>query len=155
MADRVSASITIGGTLAQAAYQALAELIASEGLSIEWDGAPFDPDDRVEGSPLRLYAHEVAGGTFDDLEAWCVAKGVPFARWCGGYVGGWSPERVVFTGTGDAQSFITDENDRVLIDQSDVMRLGSIEALLAYFAAADLIVPPLLIDAGAEPDPTA
>ena len=154
MADRVSASITIGGTLTQAAYCELAGQIASERLSIEWDGAPFEPDDRSEGQPLRLYAHEVAGGTFEDLEAWCVAQGVPFTRWCAGYGAEWGPERVVFTGSGDARSFVADENDRVLIDQADVTRLGSIEALCAHFAAADFVIPPLEIVAAAPPKAT-
>ena len=47
MADRVSASITIGGALSAADYAALAALIAGEGLSIEWDGPRFEPAHRA------------------------------------------------------------------------------------------------------------
>lgn len=145
MADRVSASITVGGTMNPATYAELADVIASEGLSIEWDGDPFDPDHRTAGEPLRLYAHEVAGGRFEQLEAWCVDRSIPFARWCGGYGGEWNPERLVYSGVGHPQSYDADENDRILIDRGDVERLGSIAALLAHFAAADFAVPPLVI----------
>lgn len=45
MADRVSASIVLGGTIDNAAFAQLAELIDQEGLSTEWDGEPFHPED--------------------------------------------------------------------------------------------------------------
>ena len=151
MADRVSASITIGGVLTPAAYADLAKIIADEGLSIEWDGEPFDPAHRTEGAPLQLFAHEVAGGSFDALESWCVLNGIAFARWCCGYGGEWRPERVVYTGGGAPRSFDADENDRIQIDRGDVERLGSVAALLAHFDAADFPIPPLVIDAGEEP----
>lgn len=60
MADRVSASIVLGGTIDIAAFAELAELIQDEGLSTEWDGEPFQPDDITPDRPLSLYAHEVA-----------------------------------------------------------------------------------------------
>ena len=43
MADHVSASITVGGTLTKAQYLDLAEIIADEGLSLEWDGSASTP----------------------------------------------------------------------------------------------------------------
>ena len=66
MADRVSASITVGGTLTKAQYLDLAEIIADEGLSVEWDGDRFAPQHRKVGEPLSLYAHEVASGRFEN-----------------------------------------------------------------------------------------
>lgn len=145
MADRVSASITVGGTLTPALCLELADRIASEGLSVDWDGDPFEHGHRADNEPLRLFAHEVAGGQFDELEAWCVAQNVPFTRWCGGYGGEWTAERVVFTGTGEPRSFIADDNDRILVERHEVERLGSIEALFAHFDAADFAVPPLVV----------
>ncbi len=150
MADRVSVSITIGGALTAAAYADLAEIIADEGLSIEWDGEPFNPSHRTDGAPLQLFAHEVAWGRFEALESWCVLNGIAFARWCGGYGAEWRPERVVYTGGGAPRSFDADESDRILIDRADVERLGSVGALLAHFDAADFPIPPLAIDAGAK-----
>ena len=145
MADRVSASITLGGTIAPSAYAELADVIAAENLSTEWDGEPFTPDQRSEGETLRLVAHEVAWGRFENLEAWCVEHRVPFARWSGAYGGQWGAERVVFTGEGEPISYAANEDDRILIDRDSAELLGSMEAILAYFDAADAVIPPLAI----------
>jgi hypothetical protein len=147
MADRVSASVTIGGTLSAPHLEALCAMISTEGLSVEWDGEPFAPDHLVPGKALSLFAHEVAGGQFDGLEAWCVAHELPFVRWCGSYPGQWGPERVVFTGAGAPKSYAVSEDDVAMIDLETVERLGSIEAVLAHFAAANFTVPPLVFDA--------
>lgn len=155
MADRVYASIRIGGPLAASDFIELARLVASEGLSLEQTDEPFEPDHRVLGEPLRLYAHEVAWGCFVDLEAWCVAKGLSFSRWSEGYPSQWSAERVVFTGAGDPRSYLTDEDDRVVIERGTVERLGSVEAIRAYFEAADVPVPPLVLEGEASAGPVA
>jgi len=95
MANRVSASIRLGGLLLPAAYEELGEIILAARLSIEWDGELFDPSHRTPGKPLDLYAHEVIGGRFEELEDRCVELKLPFVRSCDGYPGEWSPERVV------------------------------------------------------------
>lgn len=87
MANRVSASITIGGTLNADDYAELAEIIAAEGLSIEWEGEDFEPEHRTVGEPLSLHAHEVAWARFDSLESWCIERKLPFSRWSGAYGG--------------------------------------------------------------------
>lgn len=69
MADRVSASITIGGTLPQSLLPDLAALIQEQGLSTEWDGETFTLAMFREGVPLELMAHEVAWGRFERLES--------------------------------------------------------------------------------------
>jgi len=146
MADRVSATIELGGVLSSLNYAELAEIIAGEGLSIEWDGPQFDPHHRTEGDSLRLFAHEVAWGRFEELEAWCVMRGMPFVRWSGAYMGQWGAERVVFTGEGARQSYAADEDDYVVIGRHTAEKLGSFEAIIAHFDAADFKVPPLVID---------
>ena len=138
MADRVSASITIGGTVTPAVYAELADTIAAEGLSTEWDGEPFEADQRTKGEPLRLFAHEVAWGRFEELEAWCVERRIPFARSSGAYGGQWGAERVVFSGVGEPVSYAADEDDCIMIGRDTVERLGSIEAIRAHFDAADV-----------------
>ena len=145
MADRVSASITLGGTISPAHYAELAAPIIDEGLSTEWDGEPFAPHQLTPGEPLQLYADEVAWGRFGQLGEWCAEHGVPFARWADGYPGEWTAERVVFTGSGELRSYIADEEDRILVDRGLVERLGSSAAILAYFDAADAPVPPLVV----------
>jgi hypothetical protein len=146
MADRVSASITVGGTLTKAQYLDLAEIIADEALSVEWDGDRFEPQHRKVGEPLSLYAHEIASGCFEDLESWCVDKGLPFVRCSGACPGQWGAERVVFIGTGKPASYAADEDDHIVIDRRTAEKLGSIEAIFAYFDEGDFAVPPLVVE---------
>jgi hypothetical protein len=146
MADRVPASIIVGGRVSTAIFDALVETIQFEGLAIEWDAEPFEASHCVPGEPLHLYAHEVAWGRFDGLERFCAEHHLPFVRWSGGYPGEWSAERIVFTGEGEPDSYMVDEGDRVVIDRPTVVELGSVEAALGYFEAADFKVPPLFVD---------
>lgn len=143
MVDRVSASITLGGSLITSDYAELCEIIADEGLSTEWDGPDFAPEHRVVGEPLGLCAHEVSWGRFEMLEAWCVDHKVPFARWSGACPGQWGAERVVFTGEGEPQSYSVDEEDYVLVGRDVIRRLGSLDAIFSYFDAADFTIPRL------------
>lgn len=145
MADRVSASIVIGGLLDAAEYGQLAEIIAAEGLAIEWDGELFEPRHRVEGEPLRLFAHEVTGGSFDDLETWCLAHQLTFVRWCGGYSGQGGPERVVAPGDGTSASYAVCEDDEVVVSRGTIEKLGTLAAVDAHFDAAEFAVPPLIV----------
>lgn len=149
MANRVSASITLGGTLSSLAYEALTALIAAEALSTEWDGEPFEADHHVPGTALSLFAHEVANGRFEALEAWCAEHGIAFARWSGAYPSQWGAERVVFTGAGEPVSYPVDEDDYVVIGRAALEHLASFDAVLAYFDAADFVVPPLVVGDGA------
>lgn len=146
MIESVSASIVVGGTITASAYAELADIIAAERLSIEWDGEPFEPPHRTVGEPLRLYAHEVPMGRFEDLEAWCVENRLSFARWCGGYGSQWGPQRVVFTGDGEPKSYAADEEDCVVISRETVEKLGSMDAIIAHFDAADVEIPPLVVE---------
>ena len=146
MADRVSASIVLGGALTKSAFADLVVIIGNEGLSIEWDGGAFEPHHRTIGQPLSLYAHEVSWGYFNELESWCLANHIPFARWSGGYGGEWGPERVVHTGDGMRHSYAVTEDDVVFIAREALEKLGSFEAVLMHFEAADFSVPPLIVE---------
>lgn len=146
MANRVSASIRLGGLLLPAAYEELGEIILAARLSIEWDGELFDPSHRTPGKPLDLYAHEVIGGRFEELEDRCVELKLPFVRSCDGYPGEWSPERVVFTGEGGPASYPADEAGHVVMNRGTAERLGSHEAIIAWFDAGDFRVPPLVVE---------
>lgn len=83
MAGRVSASITIGGSLPRAMLSELVGTIQSEGLSTEWDDEAFTCEQLIEGEPLMLMAHKGAWGRFNDLEAFCARNHLAFARWSG------------------------------------------------------------------------
>lgn len=145
MADRVSASITIGGALPSALLPDLIALIEQERLSTEWDGEVFTASDLTGNTALDLMAHEVAWGRFEELEAFCVKNALPFSRWSGAYPGQWGAERVVFTGSGEPQSYAADEDDYILIGRCTAERLGSFAAIVAHFDAADFPVPALVI----------
>lgn len=149
MTNRVSASIRIGGSLSAAVFAELVSLIQDEDLAIEWDGEAFAPQHRVIGAPLQLYAHEVAGGRFTRLERWCCDKHLPFARWSGACQGEWSAERIVYSGTGLPKAYSADEEDHILMNRAVAEQLGSFEAILAWFDAADTL-PALRV----EGDPT-
>lgn len=147
MANRVSASITIGGTLSAALLPDLLAAIECEGLSTEWDGEPFAAHQLPADGPLMLMAHEVAWGRFEQLEAFCIENRLPFARWAGGCPGAWGAERTVFTGTGEPQGFAADEDDYVLMGRCTAERLGNYASIIAHFDAADFAIPPLVIAA--------
>ena len=150
MADRVSISFKLGGQLTPEAWLALAAVITSEGLSIEWDGPAFEPAHRTVGEPLELFANEVAWGKVEPLETFCQDHGLPYRFWAGGFFAEWSAERIVFRGEGTPDSFIVDESDRVLIDRHEIVRRGSVEGVLAYFDEAEFTVPPLAVEGDAE-----
>lgn len=145
MADRVSASITIGGALPSALLPDFIALIEQQRLSTEWDGEPFTASDLAGNAALELMAHEVAWGRFEELEAFCVKNALSFSRWSGAYPGQWGAERVVFTGSGEPRSYAADEDDYILIGRCTAERLGNFAAIVAHFDAADFAVPPLVI----------
>ena len=87
MADRVYASITIGGTLPRSLLSDLAAFVQEQGLSTEWDGEPFTPAMFRERVPVELMARDVRWSRFERLESWCITHGLPFARWSGAYRG--------------------------------------------------------------------
>lgn len=151
MADHVSISITIGGRVSVDTYALLAGIAAAENLSTEWGGPAFEPGHREIGEALSLFAHEVAWGRVESLESFCVEHRLPFARWSGGYPGEWSAERIVFRGGGEPDSYMVDENDRVMVDRHVIADRGSIEAILAYFNEAEFVVPPLVVEGDPEP----
>ena len=123
MSDRVSVSIAIGGTLAADLRDTFIATIADHGLSIEWDGAAFDASQLPANDALRLYAHDVAWGQLDALEAFCVAQGLAFTRWSGSYPGQFGSEIAVFTGDGAVRLFAADEEETVVIGRATAERL--------------------------------
>jgi hypothetical protein len=149
MADRVSASIEIGGRIGTEHYIELVQIAAGYALALQWGDEPFDGTGLTPGASLELFAYEVAGGQFDDLESFCVENGLAFARWCDGYPGAWNAERVVFTGAGEPVSYAAVE-DFVVIGRQTAEALGSYDAIIANFEAADFKIPPLVIVPGAD-----
>lgn len=145
MADRVSVIITIGGDLAADQREALVHCILAEALSLEWDGPDFNASQLPVDGHLILHAYDVAWGRLTLLEPFCEAHHLPFTRWAGSCPGSFGAERLIFTGDGEPVLFAADDDDRLIVTRAEVEQLGSYEALIAYFAAGDFIVPPLNI----------
>ena len=146
MADRVPASIIVGGNISSALVPDLVETIRKEDLSKEWDGEPFDESQFLFDGPLRLFALEVANGELTELEDFCQVNRLAFRRWSGGSSGSFAPEIVVWKGHGERCIYVADEDERAVITAEDLRRLGSYDALISYFAEAAFDVPPLSIE---------
>ena len=145
MADRVSAKITIGGSVTADQFAILSDLIASHELSTEWSGPAFAPDQRVEGEPLRLYADETPWGMFDDLEQYCCDQCIPYVRWSGACAGSFGAERIVFDGVTGPLNYSVDDDDHVVLHEQTIDQLGTMRAIRAYLKPAALEVPSLAI----------
>lgn len=151
MADRKSVSITLGGMITANQYAQLLKLIAVERLTMGWDAEAFSPDDRVVGQPLTLYAKRVADGRFSVLESWCVANKVPFIKTSWAFSDQRGPKRVIFIGSGKPETYYVDVYDHLVIDLSDVLRLGSFEAITGYFKQGYSPMPPLVVEGDSLP----
>lgn len=161
MADRASAKITVGGCIWPSLIAAFVEVAQGERLSLGWDGELVQEADVEKCAEalesIELGAHEVSGAQFDDLEAFCVKHDLWFVRESDGCAGAWGPERVTFRGgSGEApKSWVTDDNDNLVITQQELEKLGSYEAALAHFEEGDMIVPVLRMIPTPYPDPVA
>lgn len=145
MANRASVTIRIGGKLPRALLEDLQSAIDIEGLSIDWEGTQFSPTTMPSDAPLDLMADEVAGGELDELEWFCRCHGLVYVRWSGGCCGCFAPQRVVFDGANAPQAFPATDDDVIMISQEEIRRLGSMDAVEEWFAAANRTVPPLII----------
>jgi hypothetical protein len=87
MSDRVSASISIGGTVTRDQWAALLKLIEAEDLRTEWDGPAFTAATPLKSRALNLFAHDVPWGRFDPLEQYACDERIAYRRWSGGYPG--------------------------------------------------------------------
>lgn len=144
MADRVSVTIRIGGSLPRAQLAAFIAVIEDEALTDPL-GEYFSIDQITGFSPLELAADEVSWGRLETLEAFCVDNRLPFQRWCGSYPGSWEAERIVFDGATDPRSYTVTDNDIVVVTEPEVCSLGTFEAVSAYLQSATLELPPLTI----------
>ena len=134
MADRVSARITIGGKLPRSLLDEFTQTINDEDARLDWDGEPFVGDQIPADEPLILMAHEVASGSFRQLESFCHEHGLSYVRWSGGRSGSFSSQRIVFTGSGGPEVHAVAEDDQLVFDLATIRRLGSLDAIEALAA---------------------
>ena len=87
MSDRFPAEITIGGSIPRRLLDELAEMIASEGVSLDWQYALDQAAVRAaietagsRGETVRFTDDEACLGQFEDLENWLTSHGIDFDR---------------------------------------------------------------------------
>jgi len=87
MSDRFPGEITIGGSIPRRLLDELAGMIASEGVSIDWqytlDKAAVQKaieEAGAKGQTVRFTDDEAVGGQFEDLENWLTSHGIDFDR---------------------------------------------------------------------------
>lgn len=145
MSDRVSASITIGGSLSPATFEKLCELIYEEGLDTGWDGPEFDRGLVTFGIPLQVMAHDVPWGSFPKLEQFCVDHGIAYLRKSEGFTGSFVAEMIIYNGQGDVLNYGLNDMGEVVLTAAEIERFGSISAVRAYLLPSAAVIPPLVI----------
>ena len=87
MSDRFPAEITMGGSIPRRLLDELAGMIASEGISLDWQYALDQAGVRAaietaaaKGETVRFTDDEACYGQFDDLENWLTSHGIDFDR---------------------------------------------------------------------------
>lgn len=143
MADRASASITIGGAIQRCYIPTLIAAIAADGGRADWEGEVLDASAVRTGAMLKAFACELPGGIFQDTESFCEEHGLAFVRSSGSCAGAFGPECIVCTGTMPPVQFDLTEHDEVVLTRSGLRGLGSIEAVENWFASAEF-TPPLV-----------
>jgi hypothetical protein len=87
MSDRFPGEITIGGSIPRRLLDKLAEMIASEGVSIDWQYAidkaavlAAIEAAAARGETVRFTDDEASYGQFEDLENWLTSHNIDFDR---------------------------------------------------------------------------
>lgn len=87
MSDRFPGDITIGGKIPRQLLDELAGMIASEGVSIDWQYAIDKGAVRVaieaaadRGETIRFTDDQARFGQFEELENWLTSHGIDFDR---------------------------------------------------------------------------
>ena len=160
MADRVSASIKLGGDLPITLLPDLVRLIEDEDLGPHWDG-PFTSEAEIRtylaaaAAGLTLYANEVTSGEFEALQAFCVDHRLTYVLTYDGSGGLWAPGRRIRRpdDRGDGLTCTLDDSlgfACISADQIRALELRSLEDILAHLERFDLSeTPPFTIQPAA------
>ena len=162
MADRVDATITIGGPVPADRLDQLLDVIESERLGRDWEERFSSRDElldylRVGAEGATFYGREVAGGEFDELEAFCVEVGLSYVLTYDGYGCEWGPARRIRR-PGDAGDGVTCSLNAdggtpcVTADDIRFLGLADVDAILEHLRLfADPHVPPVRIEDAVRP----
>lgn len=152
MADTCAANIRIGGQLWQHLYAAFLTAVEADRARLDYGGEWFSEERLPDNEPLQLFGREAIGGSFENVEAFCVVHRLPFIRWCEARAGDWDAERVAYSGEGEPLHFLATDGEEVAITASDIERFETIETLRAFLKSASPILPPFRIEAAVPDD---
>lgn len=127
MADRFPAEITIGGRIPHRLLDELAGMIASEGVSIDWQYTLDKAAVRAaieaaaaRGETVRFTDDEAVCGLFDDLESWLISHGIHFDRHSDARYE-YDSENVYYRGGREAMTMLARQNGRPLVECGAVL----------------------------------
>jgi hypothetical protein len=142
MGERIGASIQFGGKLPKQHVQELVDLLNAEGLTPDFDetGDVTAEDDLSQ----NFGDWEVNYGNLDDLEAFGQEHGLHYKHW---YDSGpeWSACTELYDPATNTMIELVDAGGLPAMNLGEIKRLGSIEAIEAYFAKFSEPLPPLEI----------
>lgn len=157
MSDRVSATIAIGGVVPAGQFEALLDAIESEALGPDW-GEIFETRAEIAAhiaantDGVDLYAHEVAAGEFQELQAFCAEYGLVYRLTYDGYGGDWGPETRLHHADGSQETCSLDrDGGAACLNRHDLVHLGlaTVEAVQQHLERFDRFRPGRLV---AQPD---
>jgi hypothetical protein len=145
MADRASAHITIGGTLARSLFSDFLAAISADNLCIDYGDRVVEEADILSGRTFFGMASDVIGAQFEETEAFCRLHGLRYIRRSDARADAWDPSVEIFSGAGATLGFGTTSEGAVVLTLAEIRSLGSLAAIEAHCRAADGDTGPLLI----------
>lgn len=149
MADTCAASIRVGGPLPHGLFPAFLTAVEADRARLDYGGDWFSEEQLPDNEPLKLFSREAIGGSFENLEAFCVAHRLPFIRWCEARTGDWDAERVAYSGEGEPLHFLATDGEEVAMTAAEIERFKTIDALREFLKSATPELPPFQVVASA------
>ena len=160
MSDHFPGEITIGGSIPRRLLDELAERIASEGVSIDWQHALDAAAVReaieaaaAEGRTVRFTDDEAVYGQFDELEQWLTSRGIDFDRHSDARYE-YDGENVYGRGRRQPVAMRSDQSGRDLLSAEEVRQVlagrlppaGKLARIAALAAGAPALGPIILTE---------
>lgn len=148
MGDRTSVVVEIGGNLPTTALEDLADAIAQEGLSLDWQGPTAtgaELRDSVEGDhPLRVMNSETYA-SIDAIAAVCTKHHLCWRMTWDAYPGSYDAGGELHDFEGDTEYATNGTDGQVFLSAHEILALGSWEAVCARLARLDAALPGFVV----------
>ena len=104
------------------------------------------------GDPLELYGTELNGGQIPEIDAFCIAHGLPFRRWSGGCLGAFLPEIILFDGASRMRDYTASEDEYVLFPPSWIRSFTRLRDLKRAIDRAEVTIPAFVVSGSVSND---